>query len=71
MHVPCRVVGVLAHDLVLGIDWLRQWNPVVDWVASSMTVKVGSVQYAVQTVPSRSTAKVELCSVDGIVKTCR
>ena len=70
MHVPCRIVGALAHDLVLGIDWLRQWNPVVDWVAYSMRLDIEGVQYSVHTVPARAIARVELCSVDAVVKTC-
>ena len=29
--VECRVLPELQHDVVLGIDWLRATNPVIDW----------------------------------------
>ena len=29
--VKCCVLPELNHDVVLGIDWLQEMNPVIDW----------------------------------------
>ena len=30
--VPCRVLPYLTSDVILGMDWLRKYNPHIDWV---------------------------------------
>ena len=32
--VPCRVLPQLTSDMILGMDWLRKYNPYIDWVDS-------------------------------------
>ena len=34
----CVVVPSLSESLILGRDWLRRWNPVIDWVTGEMSV---------------------------------
>ena len=33
----CVVVPNLSSPLLLGRDWLRRWNPLVDWVMGSLS----------------------------------
>ena len=63
--VCCRVLPSLNHDVVLGIDWLRASNPVIDWQACTLPVECAEHQVAV-TLHALSTspvAKVELYSI--------
>jgi hypothetical protein len=32
---------LVAFDVILGLPWLRQWNPVVDWRGEKLIVNVG------------------------------
>ena len=36
--IECRVVDKLSYPLVLGMDWLQQHNPVIDWVGYTVTL---------------------------------
>ena len=42
-----RVVGQLHKKLILGIDWLQHFNPVIDWVKYEVTLPIGFVLAAV------------------------
>ena len=63
--VRCRVLPSLNHDVVLGIDWLRASNPVIDWQACTLSVECAEHQGAVtlHALPTSPVAKVELCSI--------
>jgi Aspartyl protease len=40
----CAVVTELvAFDVILGLPWLRRWNPVIDWRREKLLVNVGTV----------------------------
>ena len=63
--VHYHILPRLNHDIVLGINWLRATNPVIDWPVCTMFVesaehKGAVILYALFTVP---VAKVELCSI--------
>ena len=32
-HVLYQIIENLQYDIVLGIDWLKSTNPIIDWVA--------------------------------------
>ena len=63
--VRCCVLPNLNHDVVLGIDWLRASNPVIDWQACTLSVECAEHQGAVtlHALPTSPVAKVELCSI--------
>ena len=63
--VCCHVLPSLNHDIVLGIDWLRASNPVIDWQACTLSVECAEHQGAVtlHALPTSPVAKVELCSI--------
>ena len=65
------MVPELSNDLVLGMDWLQQWNPVIDWVAFTLLVKFGGDDWLLHALPRRKVASVELCSVDALLKTAK
>ena len=60
-----RVLPNLNHDIVLGIDWLRASNPVINWQACTLSVECAEHQGAVtlHALPTSPVAKVELCSI--------
>ena len=60
-----RVLPSLNHDVVLGIDWLRASNPVIDWQACTLSVECAEHQGAVTlyALPTSPIAKVELCNI--------
>ena len=31
-EIACRIIPSLHSPIILGIDWLRKWNPRVDWL---------------------------------------
>ena len=68
MPISARLVDNLLHDFVLGMDWLRQYNPTIDWVA--YTVAFGPRLPVVHCLPTRTsgTCQCLLCSITG---TCR
>jgi hypothetical protein len=37
------VTELVAFDVILGLPWLRRWNPVIDWRSEKMLVNVGAV----------------------------
>ena len=63
--VHCCVLHSLNHEIVLGIDWPRTVNPVIDWQACTMSVECAEHQDAVtlHALPTSPVAKVELCSI--------
>ena len=63
--VHCHVLPSLNHDAVLGTDWLRASNPVIDWQACTLSVECAEHQGAVtlHALPTATVAKVELCSI--------
>ena len=65
--VTCYVLDVLPGPVVLGMPWLRDVNPAIDW--STATVNIGNA--VVTCVPSHSTARVELCSAQALVHMVR
>ena len=30
--IACRIIPSLHSAIILGMDWLRKWNPCVDWL---------------------------------------
>ena len=30
--ITCRIIPSLHLPIILGVDWLRKWNPHVDWL---------------------------------------
>ena len=38
--IPCRVLPQLNHDVVLGVDWLQNTNPNIDWRACTVSMAV-------------------------------
>ena len=41
-HVNFIVTKLLRNvDLVLGVNWLALWNPVIDWRKQQMTIWIG------------------------------
>ena len=31
-EIACRIIQSLHSPIILGMDWLRKWNPHVDWL---------------------------------------
>ena len=31
LQLNCRVAANLHQDVILGVDWLREWNPKINW----------------------------------------
>ena len=71
--VECRVLPQLNHDVVLGVDWLAATNPVINWQACTLSVAcVGmSKPVVLSGLPTTPTARVELCSVQSLLKDVR
>ena len=71
--VHCRALPSLNHDVVLGIDWLRASNPVIDWQACTLSVECTENQGAVtlHALPTSPVAKVELCSIKELERDMR
>ena len=58
LHASARVVDNLSHHMVLGMDWLRHYNPAIDWVSYAVTFLHAQVR--VECLPTRAVARVEL-----------
>ena len=58
--VECRVLPKLNHDVVLGVDWLQDTNPVIDWQACTVSTKCTGTTAPVvfDTLPVESVARV-------------
>ena len=65
------MVKFLSSDVVLGMDWLQQYNPVVDWVRYTLTFRSGGIGVEVHALPQSPVAHVELCSLDAVTKAVR
>ena len=63
-----KVTKLGQHDAILGIPWLRQFNPGIDWTANTLQIKNGTRSWtlygvrdvsknAQKTDPTRSTEK--------------
>ena len=37
MQITARIMDNLSHDIVLGMDWLTKYNPVIVWAAFTVT----------------------------------
>ena len=64
MHINARTVDNLSHDIVLGMNWLNAFNPVIDWQSYSITFP--STQLTLSCLPSSKVAPVEVCSLASI-----
>ena len=62
------MVEHLSNDLVLGMDWLKRWNPVVDWVGCTLSLKLATGSVDVHALPKEQAARVEVCSLDAVTK---
>ena len=31
-EIACRIILLLHSPIILGMDWLKKWNPHVDWL---------------------------------------
>src|SRR6202000_1001965 len=38
MPLTARVLEIDGYDVILGIDWFRQWNPQVNWQTGTLTI---------------------------------
>ena len=63
--VHFHVFPFLNHDVVLGINWLRAMNPVIDWQACTVSAACAGHQGAVtlHALPTSPVAKGNLCSI--------
>ena len=63
--VHCRVVPLLNHDIVLGIDWLWATNPVINWQACTVSVECAEHQGGVtlHALPTSPVAKIKFFSI--------
>ncbi len=61
MHLTARIVDNLHHDLILGMTWLSQVNPVIDWV--SYNVQLSDTVKPVHCIPTAPVAHVTSCSL--------
>ena len=65
LSVDACIVDKLSHDLVLGIDWLRKYNPAIDWA----TYSVAFPQFTpapIACLPTQPVAKISTCSLASI-----
>ena len=37
--VSLLIIDIRAHDIIIGHDWLRTYNPEIDWDASIVTLR--------------------------------
>ena len=61
MDVTARVVDNLHHEVILGMAWLAQVNPIIDWVSYSMELPGSHVP--VCCFPTAPVASVAACSL--------
>ena len=57
----------LSHDIILGMDWLKLTNPVIDWVACSLDILVGNNLYILLTFTVNNVANVTLSSMEQVL----
>ena len=69
MHVSCRVLDDLSHDVVLGIDWLQLHDPRINWRA--FTVHFASHDLLVHCLPTQRVANVTVCSMASLLQSVR
>ena len=62
-HITCLLVKNLSYDIILGMDWLKTTNPVIDCVACPLELTVGDNMYIVLALPVNSIAYVTLSSL--------
>ena len=62
--VKLYILPQLNHDIVLGINWLMDTNPIIDWQACTVSVESAEHQGAVtlHELPTSPVAKIELWS---------
>jgi hypothetical protein len=41
----CVDTELASFDVILGLPWLRRWNPVVDWRGEKLLVNVGGQKH--------------------------
>ena len=63
-HVPCQNIKNLQYDIILGIDWLKSTNAVIDWVACSLDLTIDSKLHTVLAFLVNSVANLALSSLN-------
>lgn len=43
-----HILDLQGYDLILGRDFLRSFNPILDWANSTMTLRNGGKSYTVR-----------------------
>ena len=68
--VQCRILPTLQHDFVLGVNWLQQVNPVIDWQAYILQITVEGLQNLqyLSGLPVNPVSYADLCSLQQIAK---
>ena len=50
-HLDCKIKGIVCQnlnvDIIVGLNWLRQLKPVINWESSVLTVSRNGVNYKV------------------------
>ena len=59
-YITCWIIRNLSYDIILGIDWLKYTNPVIDWVAWSLELTVGAKLHIALALPVNSISNVSL-----------
>ncbi len=60
-----RVVPQLNHDVILGMDWLKKYQPDIDW--KKLQVILG--EHVLKSSTAKRDTVVELCSLNSLLKT--
>jgi hypothetical protein len=48
VHVTLQIVPLPDNEIILGTPWLKQENPMIDWVNHSLTIKKGRHNFKLQ-----------------------
>ena len=74
-HVGCyvlfHVLLDLTSDMVLGMDWLHDINPWIDWITISLTLDYGGHTVRILgTEKGCPHAQFEVCALKSVLKKC-
>ena len=58
---------ILSYYIILGMDWLKPTNPVIDWIACSLELAIGNNLHIVLALPFNSVANVTLSSLEQVL----
>ena len=43
LHITFWIINKLSYDAILGMDWLKSTNSIIDWLVCSMELTVGDL----------------------------